>query len=143
MKKDQPLEPTPVKILPVKILLVDDSEIVRSRLRNIFESSARVNVVGDTGDSSLVERMVENLQPDIVVLDVRMPERTGIDVARSLRRENANVKIAMLTNYFDPMTIDRCKQAGADYVFDKSSEFELFTQYVELLAERRVLGEVA
>ena len=127
----------------VKLLLVDDSDIVRTSLRNMFKDSPLVHVVGDTGEPADVQRLFDSLEPDIVVLDVHMGKANGIDIAQELRRRNPNVQIAILTNYFDPMTIQRCKAAGAEYVFDKSTEFDLFVQFVELLAERHSTGSTS
>jgi DNA-binding NarL/FixJ family response regulator len=64
------------------------------------------------------------LRPDVAILDVRMPRGSGVDVLRTLKRDNPAATVIILTNFIDPEARQLCMAQGADYFFDKSIEFE-------------------
>ena len=83
----------------IRILLVDDHEIVRQGLRRMLELEEDIKVVGDCADAEEAFFQMEMLSPDIVLLDIKMPERDGIETARLLKEKQPACEIIMLTMY--------------------------------------------
>jgi DNA-binding NarL/FixJ family response regulator len=83
----------------IRILLVDDHEIVRQGLRRMLELEEDIKVVGDCGDADEAFFQAEMLCPDIVLLDIKMPERDGVETARLLKEKQPACEIIMLTMY--------------------------------------------
>lgn len=108
----------------MKIFIADDSVLVCKRLVNLLENLAGVTIVGLAHDAPDALRSIERLKPDAVILDISMPNGSGIDVLHKLKSEKPAPLIIMLTNYSFPQYRRKCMDAGADYFFDKSTEFE-------------------
>jgi len=83
----------------IRILLVDDHEIVRHGLRRMLELEEDMNVVGDCGDADEAFCQAEMLSPDIVLMDIKMPERDGVEATRLLKEKQPACEIIMLTMY--------------------------------------------
>ena len=111
----------------MKIVLVDDSQIVRERIFNLVSEVPGAEVVGEAGNSIEAIECVRKLQPDIVILDIKMPGDTGIEVLRKLKISYPSLKIIMLTNYPLPQYKAKCLEYGAEFFLNKSDEFEKIT----------------
>ena len=112
----------------MKVLVVDDSSIIRGRLLSMLSAFDGVNVMGITGDEDW--RIIGGLRPDFVVLDIKLKKRNGLDVLKKLKRICPLIPVAMLTNYYDDYYINKCREFGADYFFDKSSDFDLLANVI-------------
>jgi DNA-binding NarL/FixJ family response regulator len=119
-----------------RVLIADDSPTVRERLVSLLGDLGDVDVVGQARDEAETVRLVRSLRPDVVILDIRMPEGSGIGVLRSLRNEAERPKFIMLTNYPYLAYRRTCLEAGASYFFDKSSEFDQIPQALEQLTRK-------
>jgi DNA-binding NarL/FixJ family response regulator len=108
----------------MKVLIADDSEIVRERLAYLIGDVEGVEIVGQAEDAVEGQNLAEALRPDVAVLDVRMPRGSGVDVLRSIKRDNPAATVIMLTNFVDPEARALCMAQGADYFFDKSIEID-------------------
>ena len=106
-----------------RVLVVDDSAIIRERLQGILDDVHGVTVVGEAEDGRQAVEMVEALQPDVVILDIRMQGGSGIDALEQIKRIEPAPVVAILTNYPYSQYRDRCAALGADFFFDKSTEF--------------------
>ncbi|NPC95272.1 response regulator transcription factor [Nocardioides sp. zg-DK7169] len=95
---------------PTRTLIVDDNPVVRTGLRSLLESSAEIEIVGEAADGVLAESMVHSLRPDVVLLDVRMPRRDGVQTARAIAGETT---VIMLTFTDEPEHIRAALAAGA------------------------------
>lgn len=98
---------------PMRILLVDDHEIVRKGLRALLEAELDLEVVGEAGSAGEALRRVGFDSPDVVVLDVRLPDGSGIEVCRDIRSTFPDVKVLMLTSYADEEALMSAILAGA------------------------------
>ena len=108
----------------MKILIADDSLVVRDRLVTLLTEVHGVEVVGQAKDAMEARNLAEELRPDVAILDIRMPKGSGADVVRDLKKLSPTPKVIILTNYPHPENRKKCIDRGADYFFDKSTEFK-------------------
>ncbi len=107
----------------LKVLIADDSVALRQRLKAMISDIDGVDSVAEAGTGAQAMEMIRTTPFDAVVLDVRMPGLNGLEVLLEIRKINAGVVIIMLTNFPYLAYRIRSTQSGADFFFDKSSEF--------------------
>ena len=108
----------------MRIVIADDSIVVRQRLVRILGEMRGIEIVGQADDVPLARNLVETLKPDVAILDIRMPTGSGADLLPDLKKLSPAPKVIMLTNYAYPENRKKCMDGGADYFFDKSTEFQ-------------------
>lgn len=118
----------------MRIFIADDSQDIRKRLSSLFSEINDVEIVGMAEDGLETIDKVLKLNPDAIILDVHLPKINGIDVLRHLRHKQVSSVIIILTNYPYPHYKRRCMEEGADYFFDKSTEFEQVKAVLETLS---------
>jgi DNA-binding NarL/FixJ family response regulator len=97
----------------IRVLLVDDQPLVRTGLRAILRPEYGFEVAGECGDGVSVAEEVYRLQPDVVVMDVRMPGVSGTEATRRLRQRSTGPPVLVLTTYDDDETLSSALRAGA------------------------------
>ncbi len=97
----------------IRIFLVDDHELVRRGIAGLLSAERGMEVVGEAGSAAQARTRIRATNPDIVVLDVRLPDGSGIDVCRDVRSANPATKCIMLTGYDDDEAITSAVLAGA------------------------------
>lgn len=107
---------------PIRVALVDDQAIVRSGLRMILEAQPDIEVVGEAGDGQAGVQLVEQLTPDVVLMDVRMPVLDGISATRALVARDPDVRVLILTTYAADENIYEALRVGAAGFFAKTDE---------------------
>ena len=107
-----------------RVLLVDDESLVRRILKEILASYQDVELVGEAASGCEAVGAVERLQPDIVVMDIRMPGMDGIAAAREIRTKYPHMKIIGLSEHAHSYNTDAMEKAGAVGVYLKSMAFE-------------------
>ena len=107
-----------------RVLLVDDESLVRRILRQILASYQDLELVGEAANGEEAIAAVARLQPDIVVMDIRMPALDGIAAAREIRVRYPHVKIIGLSEYGNDYNTDAMERAGAVGVYRKSMALE-------------------
>ena len=103
----------PVNDDAVRVLLVDDQELIRAGLRGILRASHGFDVVGELGDGAGIVDAVAELHPDVVVMDVRMPGVDGVSATRALRRDDDAPPVLVLTTFEDDEVLAGALRAGA------------------------------
>jgi len=119
----------------IKVFIVDDSLIVRERLSTMLDELTGIETVGQAENVAEAVSAIPKLQPDVVILDIRMPDGSGIDVLRTIKQGESSPVIIVLTNYPFPGYRQKCLQAGADFFLDKSTEFDQIPQLFERLKQ--------
>jgi len=108
----------------MKVFIVDDSKIVRDRLVTLLSDLKKIEVIGQAKSTRQAIVAIRKLKPDVVILDIRMPGGSGIDLIPNIKKDKFPPIVIMLTNYPYPQYRKKCMDAGADFFFDKSTEFE-------------------
>ena len=110
----------------IRIVLADDHVMVRQGIRQFLEEAGDIKVVAEAGDGAEAVRLVEAHQPDVAVLDIRMPGVTGVEATRRIKEHFPRVRVLVLTAYDDDPYVFALLQAGADgYVLKTASGDEL------------------
>lgn len=110
----------------MKVVLVDDHEVVRQGLKALVDSQDDLEVVGEAGDVDNAIRQVGYHTPDVVVMDVRLPDGTGVEACREIRSRWPDVKVLMLTSYADEEALVSSIMAGASgYVLKRIDSNDL------------------
>jgi two-component system response regulator DevR len=110
----------------LRILLVDDHEVVRLGLTTLLEDIPGVIVVGEAGSAREAMIACERLDPDLVILDIRLPDQTGVDVCRRITERWPHIRVIMLTSYTNDDLIAEAVLAGASgYVLKQVGNEEL------------------
>ncbi len=115
----------------IKVFIADDSLIVREHLVMMLDELVGVEIVGQAGTVAEAVSAIRNLQPDVVILDIRIPDGSGIDVLQNIKQDGAGPMVIILTNYPYPVYRRKCLQAGADFFLDKSTEFDQIPELFE------------
>lgn len=117
----------------MKVLIADDSDLIRERLQQMLSQFAQVEIVGsfDNGTDTLEALLC--LKPDLAIVDYKMPGLSGLEVLKGIRKENAAIKIVILTFYSSDYYRRLAIQYGADYFFSKADDFEKISLVVDAL----------
>lgn len=119
----------------MNVLIVDDSDVLRGRLASMLEVD-RVHVVGQAEDGLQAILAIQLLAPDAVILDLRLPGVSGFVVLRAIKRLQPAPLVVVLTSYPTQQYRTRCLEAGADWFFDKATEFAKVLEVLQPLARR-------
>ena len=112
----------------MRLLLVDDHEVVRSGLRMLLDSEQDVQIVGEAGTAEEALRAVQELEPDVVLMDIGLPDLSGIEAAARIREIRPQVAVVALTIHEDKEYFFRMLDAGASgYVPKRAAPEELLT----------------
>ena len=105
----------------IKVILVDDHEMVRAGIRRFLEKADDIHVVAEAGDGAEACQMVAQLRPDVAVIDIKLPDVSGIELARQLRAASPDLKMLMVTAYDDEPYVRAALRAGANGYLLKSA----------------------
>jgi len=121
----------------INVLIVDDHPVVRLGLRTMLESEENISVTGMAGSAKEAFAEVQRHKPDVVLMDLRMPEMEGAEAIAELRRIQPDIRILVLTNYEADEYILRALQAGAMGYLLKSTPQEEIVQAVEMVSQNK------
>ncbi len=110
----------------IRVLLADDHQMVRAGIRQLLQGAGDLEVVAEAGDGLEAQTLIEKHKPDVAVLDIQMPQASGIDVTRWVRANQPAVGVLVLTAYDDDPYVMAVLQAGANgYVLKTAGAEEL------------------
>jgi DNA-binding NarL/FixJ family response regulator len=121
----------------IGVLVVDDHEVVRTGLACLLGAAPDMTCVGTAADGDAAVELVDRLAPDVVLLDLSMPRMDGITALRILRRTGREVRVLVLTSFWDPDLVLEAVQAGADGYLLKDSPGEAIIDGVREVAAGR------
>jgi NarL family two-component system response regulator LiaR len=112
----------------IRVLLVDDHDILRSGLAIFLEAFDDLQLVGEAATGEEAVAVCERLKPDVVLMDLVMPEMDGLEATRLIQRKQPQIRVIALTSFDDERLIEQAKDAGmCDYVLKNVSIDELAT----------------
>jgi DNA-binding NarL/FixJ family response regulator len=120
-------------VSPLRVTIIDDSVVIRQRLVALFDETPEIKVVCTAVDGRQGLDCVLEYEPDVVILDIRMPGMSGIEVMEALQKREVDAKIVVLTNFPYPAYRKRCHELGATLFFDKSTEFNAAVEALQAM----------
>ncbi|MEW5943134.1 MAG: response regulator transcription factor [Pseudomonadota bacterium] len=124
----------------MNIFIVEDSEALRERLIAMLQDIREIRISGYAEDAyQAIESFLKLVEitdrPDVVILDMQLVEGNGLDVLKFVKKNFTQTKVIMLTNYSQEQYRKKCAEEGADYFFDKSTEFMKVHEVLESLVK--------
>jgi len=132
------MEPTTIiESAFMRVVIVDDAPRVRERLKALLHADAPyAEVVGEAGEAQAAIRLIRDMRPDVVILDLQLVGASGIEVLRAIKPAPHALCVIMLTNLTDLEYQITCLEAGAEYFLDKSFGFERLADILRDLAQK-------
>ncbi|MCC6168776.1 MAG: response regulator transcription factor [Caldilineaceae bacterium] len=116
--QERPSDPT----RPIRVLLADDHVVVRKGIRDFLEADPALEVIAEAGDGVAAWRLIAQAAPDVAVLDIRMPELSGIELTKRIKAHYPQVRVLILSAYDDEPYILALLRAGADGYMLKTAQ---------------------
>ncbi|HEY4027028.1 MAG TPA: response regulator transcription factor [Candidatus Dormibacteraeota bacterium] len=129
----------------VRVLIADDQTLFRSGLARLLATQPGLRIVGEAGNGAEAVRLVERLSPDVVLMDIRMPEVDGIEATRQIVRSRPGVRVLILTSFHtDAYVLEALRSGASGYVL-KDSAVEAIASSIQavLSSERVISGPIA
>jgi DNA-binding NarL/FixJ family response regulator len=123
--------------MPAKVLLVDDHKIIREGLRAMLDKEQGLKIVGEAEDGRTAIKLVRELSPDLVVMDIGMPDLTGIEATRQITAKHPNVKVIALSMHSDKRFVSEMLAAGASGYLLKDCAFDELSRAIHTVLEGR------
>lgn len=117
------------------MLVVDDSLLISNRLKNLLSELEYVKFSGHAENYDDAVILTDALKPHVILLDVNLAVKSGIDVLKHVKKNYPSIRIIMFTNKAEKYYRTLCLDLGADYFLDKTNEFELLTGLLEKIYE--------
>ncbi|HLX55645.1 MAG TPA: response regulator transcription factor [Ktedonobacteraceae bacterium] len=110
----------------IRLLIIDDHEMVREGLKAMLSTESDFAIVGDAANAEQAFALIERLRPDVILLDIRLPGTSGIDVCRAVTERYPEIAVIILTTFTDESLVAQCIQAGArGYIVKDIERFDL------------------
>jgi two-component system response regulator DevR len=122
---------------PIRILILDDHELVRKGLRALLDQESDVLVVGEAGTCAQALALARRLHPQLVLLDMKLPDRSGLDACRQLLAENPQLRVLVLTSYAEEATVVGAIRGGAHGYLLKDVKPDDLTRAIRTVAGGR------
>ncbi|HMH32860.1 MAG TPA: response regulator [Puia sp.] len=106
------------------VLIVDDSAIIIERLVQMLENLEKIQQVIIADSYAMAVSRISETKPDLAILDINLPDKSGIELLRYIKNNMAEIKVIMLTNQADEYYRNLCKRLGSAYFIDKSGEID-------------------
>ncbi len=127
----------------IRIMLVDDHEVVRMGLRTLLERRPGFSIVGEAGTVAEALEAARRLTPDVIVMDIRLPDGNGVEATREIRDQLPGTKVIMLTSYADDEAIYGSIMAGASGYLLKQTRGQNLAEAIERVAKGESLLDPA
>src|SRR5260221_8005116 len=124
-------------VKPLRILIADDHDLMRRGVKTLIESHTGWEVCGEATTGREAVAKVEELEPDVLILDISMPDLNGVEAARRVRKASANTEILILSMHYSDQLIREIVDAGVrGYIVKSDSDRDLITA-IEALARHK------
>lgn len=119
---------------PIRVLLIDDSSIIRLGLRTVLEDRSDIIIVGEAGNCADGLHAVEKFKPDVVLLDLNLPDKPGFTVCREIVKRHSTIKVLILTSATEERNVHDAVAAGANGYLTKDSDGNALVQAITRVA---------
>jgi NarL family two-component system response regulator LiaR len=137
----QPPTETTTSTRIARVLIADDQTLFRSGLARLLDGDDRVSVVGEAVDGADAVKLALSLKPDVVLMDIKMPNLDGIEATRRIVSENPKIKVLMLTTFeADNHVIQSLKAGASGYVLKDSQAGAIVSSVLAVVAGERVMA---
>jgi two-component system, NarL family, nitrate/nitrite response regulator NarL len=123
--------------LLMKIVIADDSTLLRDRIKSLLNSINNISMVYEAENGAEALQLIIEKEPDLVILDIRMPEMNGLEVLKKISELGLKLKVCILTSYPYRQYREKCFAAGASYFFDKNQSMDELMEVVSTLANEK------
>ncbi len=120
----------------MNVFIVENSKFLRERLMRLLSQQRAIEVIGSAATPAQAVQEIRRLQPDVVLLDIRLDGGNGLQVLEQIKKDRNAPVVIVLTNYPYPQYRARYLASGADYFFDKSTELNLLLDVLQQLRFR-------
>ncbi|MBI5409823.1 MAG: response regulator transcription factor [Nitrospirae bacterium] len=121
----------------IRILLVDDHKILRDGIRSLLKEYPDLEVVGEAADGRTALRLVKELSPDVVIMDISMPDLNGIDATRRILADQPRIKVMALSMHYDKHFVSEIFKAGASGYLLKECAFEEMAHAIRVVMDNK------
>ena len=128
--------------MPVRILIADDHQVVRDGLRSLLDANRQWQVIGTASNGREATKMAQQLNPEVVLIDIAMPDMNGVDATRKICADNPQTKVIALSMHSDRSYVSSMLRAGASAYIRKESAFEEISEAIDSVIGGKVyLGD--
>jgi DNA-binding NarL/FixJ family response regulator len=127
----------------IRVVIIDDETLVRQGIRSLLQLADDIEVVADTGDGEEAVRLVRELEPEVVLLDLRMPEFTGLDLLREFHAKDLDTGVIILTTFDDDESMLEAVRLGARGFLLKDVTLDQLLAAVRTVSEGKTLIQPA
>ena len=114
----------------LKVVIADDSRLMRALIKRVL-SSLGADVVGEASDGEEAIELIRKLRPDLAILDINMPKKDGLSVAREIKGDCVNTKVALLTALNQPWVLEEAKKLGVTAFIPKPFKKEKLKEVID------------
>ncbi len=123
--------------MKIRILLVDDHKILRDGICSLLKEYPDMEVIGEAADGRTALRLAEELSPDLIIMDISMPDLNGIDATRRINTDHPNMKVIALSMHYDKQFVSEIFKAGASGYLLKDSAFEELEHAIRIVMQNK------
>ncbi len=123
--------------MKIRILLVDDHKILRDGICSLLKEYPDMEVIGEAADGRTALRLAEELSPDLVIMDISMPDLNGIDATRRINADHPDMKVIALSMHYDKQFVSEIFKAGAAGYLLKDSAFEELEHAIRIVMDNK------
>lgn len=119
----------------MKVFIVNGSALVRERLKAMLSELTEIEIIGQAQDAHQAITSIKKLNPDVVILDIALSKGNGIDVLQKIKKDKPAPTVIIFTLYSSLQYRKKCMASGADFFFNKSTEFEKILEVLKKLIQ--------